>query len=65
MLLGPINLQPRIEASQPFDTSKAQIEQLDGDVWRIRLGNKVVATGFRTEREAQKRLDEIRQGRKA
>lgn len=64
LLLGPVDLAPRIAAAAPFDLSKIKVEPVN-DTFRLRHGTKVVADGFRSRSDAEKHLEDIRAGRKA
>ena len=64
-LIGPIDLTSRIAEAIPFDVSRIAIESLAPDNWRLRQGNAVIASGFKSEKQANARLAEIKQGRKA
>ncbi len=52
-LIGPIDLAP-IAAAQPFNLSKVAVEEVAGGIWRLRLGNKIVANGFSSRRTRTK-----------
>jgi hypothetical protein len=64
-LIGPVDLSERIATAIPFDVSKIQVEQLAADNWRLRQGVSVIASGFKSEKQASARLAEIKAGRKA
>jgi hypothetical protein len=64
-LIGPIDLSERIASAPGFDTSKIQIEKLDGSLYRLKHGTRIIASGFKSEKQAADRLAEIKQGRKA
>jgi hypothetical protein len=61
----PVDLKSRLAEALPFDLSKVQIEQLDGNIWRLKHGTRIIASGFKSQKQAADRLAEIKQGRKA
>jgi hypothetical protein len=64
LLLGPVDLAPRLAAAKPYDLSKVQVEEVAG-TWRLRHGSKVLAAGFKSRAEAAQHLQDIANGRKA
>lgn len=63
--IAHVDLAQRVAAMTPPDLSKVVVENVSGDVWRLRQGQHVVATGFKSRAEANKSLDELKNGQKA